>query len=93
MSEASFESENEGDLPESEDDDDVASTAGDVVTGCRRLPDASTLDCERRLQRIATTGGGCGLGHTCFVFKLFPLSISSNCCHVCLSVGKSCVCF
>ncbi|CAI8043792.1 hypothetical protein GBAR_LOCUS24299 [Geodia barretti] len=31
-------------------------TAGDVVASCRQLPDASTLDYERRLQKIATIG-------------------------------------
>ena len=48
----------DGGVSPSSDDDDVVSTAGDVVASCRRLPDASTLDYERRLQKIATTGGG-----------------------------------
>ena len=57
----------EGGSPSSnEDDDDVISNSGDVVAGCRRLPDASTLDYERRLQKIATTGGTC-VGKTLLV--------------------------
>ena len=51
-------SEDGGVSPSSDDDDDdVVSIAGDVVASCRRLPDASTLDYERRLQKIAITGG------------------------------------
>ncbi|CAI8032404.1 RRP15-like protein [Geodia barretti] len=46
----------DGGVSPSSDDDDVVSTAGDVVASCRQLPDASTLDYERRLQKIATTG-------------------------------------
>jgi hypothetical protein len=50
-------SEDGGVSPSSDDDDDdVVSTAGDVVASCRRLPVASTLDYERRLQKIAITG-------------------------------------
>ena len=50
----------ESDLEEegsSTDDVTPSTTACDVVAGCHRLPDAATLDHERRLQRIATTGG------------------------------------
>ena len=47
-------SEGEGGSP---DDVTLSTTACDVVAGCHRLPDAATLDHERRLQRIATTGG------------------------------------
>lgn len=47
----------------SDEDGDVHSTAGDVVTGCRQLPDVASLDHERRLQRIATAGGGENPGH------------------------------
>ena len=47
----------EGSL-ESEGEEEVHSTAGGVVTGCRRLPDVASLDHERRLQGIATAGGG-----------------------------------
>ena len=54
-SEESGSEEEEGSFP---DDVSVSTTACDVVAGCHRLPDAATLDHERRLQRIATTGGG-----------------------------------
>ena len=37
--------------------DSPHSDKGDVVAGCQRLPDAAGLEWERRLQRIATTGG------------------------------------
>ena len=30
----------------------------DVVRACHRLPEASALEEERRLQRVATRGGG-----------------------------------
>ena len=48
----------EGGLSSDEDVGSLHSTSGDVVAGCRRLPDVASLDHERRLQRIATTGGG-----------------------------------
>ena len=52
------EEEEEGKSPDDDSNDDTSSVAWDVVAGCHRLPDASTLEQERRLQRIATTGGG-----------------------------------
>ena len=51
-------SESGGSPSSNEDGDDVISNSGDVVAVYRRLPDASTLDYERRLQNIAT-GGMC----------------------------------
>lgn len=38
--------------PQNDNDD-----GGNVIAGCRRLPDVSCLEHERKLQRIATTGG------------------------------------
>ena len=35
----------------------IYSEADNIVRSCHRLPDASSLDDERTLQRIATTGG------------------------------------
>ena len=49
--------EEEEEVEEEEGSVSIYSEADDIIRSCHRLPDASSLDDERTLQRIATTGG------------------------------------
>ena len=56
-----MDSESSGEAATDDDDGDGASELSEscgVVAGCRQRPDVACLDHERKLQRVATTGGG-----------------------------------